>query len=216
VEALIFDMDGVILDSEKHWKKAWEEFLAPLIDDANFKREKILGLKVPDIHKVLTRDCGLRMSLEDFWKIYEVNAQKIYGEKANLIDGIPELLHELEKMGIPKGLASSARKSWINQAVTRLKIEKYFKVILSTEEIKGPGKPAPDVYLEVAARLGVDPTKCLVIEDATNGVAAAHAAKMFTIGFRNGISGNQDLSKADLEIDSIRESTKKILEFFIK
>lgn len=88
--------------------------------------------------------------------------------------------------------------------VSKFNLQHYFKYIVSGDEVKN-GKPAPDVYVETAKRLGISTTDCIVIEDSKNGVLAAKAAEMKCIGFQNINSGNQDLSKADIIVNSINE-----------
>lgn len=95
-------------------------------------------------------------------------------------------------------------KKNIDLILKKLDIEKYFDFVVSGEQVV-KGKPEPDIFLKVADHYGRQPNDCIVIEDSTNGVLAAKAAKMFCIGYYNPYSGNQDLTKADLIIDNFKD-----------
>lgn len=177
-EAVIFDMDGLLVDSEPVWMIADRELLTAR------------GLHVDEtIHHSLT---GLRMN--DFW----THAAERYGiqeEPAVLIDevvsrmhelipihvtprpGAPELLAFLRERGVPCAVASSSPNAIINDVLASQRWDDYFSIRCSGDEVE-TGKPAPDIYLEAARRLGVNPTRCLALEDSPNGARAAVAAGM--------------------------------------
>jgi HAD superfamily hydrolase (TIGR01509 family) len=120
------------------------------------------------------------------------------------IEGIGDLILNLKSQHIPIGLASSSPRTFIEAVLRKFNLLEHFDCIVSGEEVD-KGKPAPDVYLEAAKLLETDAGQCVVIEDSKNGVAAAKAAGMRCIGFVNPNSGNQDLSKSDLTVHSIRD-----------
>jgi HAD superfamily hydrolase (TIGR01509 family) len=211
-KAIIFDMDGVVLDSEYHWREAGNTMIKRLIPRwEDSRRKDYIGLTIQGIYEKLKGEFDPPISFDEFYEHYDRTALDIYENKAQLMDGIRELLEKLEEKGIPRALASSSQKSWILAAIVRLGIEPFFKIIVSAEDVNGDGKPAPTIFLKAADQLGIEPEDCLVIEDATSGVEAAKRAHMFCIGFENGISENQDLTRADMKITGIRENTEKIL-----
>jgi HAD superfamily hydrolase (TIGR01509 family) len=206
MDALIFDMDGVIVDSELHWKSVEGFFLQSLVPGwSSADQGKIIGLSVRSLYDMLADEYGLKESREHFEALYEEMASAIYLRKASLMDGFRELLAGLNARNIPVALASSSQMAWINMVVDRFGLRPHFKAIVSADELDGDGKPSPAIYLFTAARLGVDPRRCIAIEDSTNGVLSAKSAGMFCVGFRNGFNEEQDLSSSDSIIHSLTE-----------
>ena len=206
MEAVIFDMDGVIVDSEIHWKTTEGYFLQSLIPTWNINdQDKILGLGVHDLYALLASTYQLQKTKEQFLELYQEMANVIYGEKVSLIEGFTELLSVLHANHIPVALASSSPWTWINIMLERFNLRESFQAIVSADELEGEGKPSPAIYLLTAKRLGVSPTRCIAIEDSKNGVLSAKNAGMYCIGFRNGFNDEQDLSRADMIIQHFAE-----------
>jgi HAD superfamily hydrolase (TIGR01509 family) len=208
VQAVIFDFDGVIVDSERHWNgrmDAWGMELFPNRWREGDNERLLVGLNVFDSHKLLVERFDLTMSREEFLARIETITDVIYGEKAALLPGVEDLLKSLHgKLLI--GLASSSRRAWIMRGLTRLKVDHFFETILTGDDIvDGEGKPAPTLYLKAAAALGVDPTACAAIEDSNKGVTAAKAAGMYCYGLRNGFNEAQNLSHADRIVEGFSQ-----------
>ena len=212
MDAVIFDMDGVIVDSEIHWKTTEGFFLQSLIPTwSDQDQDRIIGLGVLDLYTLLTNTYHLQKTKEQFLEIYQEMANEIYGQKVSLMEGFTDLLSALNSKNIPVALASSSPASWINIMLDRFSLRDSFKVVVSADELVGQGKPSPAVYLLTAARLGVRPNRCIAIEDSKNGVLSAKNAEMFCIGFRNGFNEEQDLSRADMIIHHFAEFDWKML-----
>ena len=210
IKATIFDMDGVIIDSE------------PIHLNADKMTLKYFGINVPD--EELNNYVGVSnatmwaelrpkykfpFSSEELNKKTVENKNNLFGNmKLELIPGIFELLSELRNDNIKIGLASSSTKVFIEMILNNLKIINFFDAIVSGEEVKN-GKPAPDIFLKAAELLDIAPNECLVIEDSEHGVEAAKAAGMKCIGFTNPNSGKQDLTPADTIVNSINEISYK-------
>ena len=206
MDAVIFDMDGVIVDSEIHWKTTEGYFLQSLIPTWNINdQDKILGLGVHDLYALLASTYQLQKTKEQFLELYQEMANVIYGQKVSLIEGFTELLSALHANHIPVALASSSPWTWINIMLERFNLRASFQAIVSADELEGEGKPSPAIYLLTAKRLGVSPTRCIAIEDSKNGVLSAKNAGMYCIGFRNGFNDEQDLSRADMIIQHFAE-----------
>ena len=206
MDAVIFDMDGVIVDSEIHWKTTEGYFLQSLIPTWNINdQDKILGLGVHDLYALLASTYQLQKTKEQFLELYQEMANVIYGEKVSLIEGFTELLSVLHANHIPVALASSSPWTWINIMLERFNLRESFQAIVSADELEGEGKPSPAIYLLTAKRLGVSPTRCIAIEDSKNGVLSAKNAGMYCIGFRNGFNDEQDLLRADMIIQHFAE-----------
>ncbi|XID94672.1 HAD family hydrolase [Paenibacillaceae bacterium WGS1546] len=203
--AVIFDMDGLIIDSEPiHFEVDIEtvnRFGARITHE---ELERFVGMTNPEMWKLIKDEYKLGHSVEEIIDVQLAAKIRLLEQRAmEPIDGIRELLDGLKANKVPIGLASSSPRSFIMAVLNKFGIAAYFDCVVSGEEV-ARGKPAPDVFLEAASMLGVPPESCIVVEDSRNGVAAAKAAGMKCYGFVNPNSGNQDLSAADWIVDSIR------------
>jgi HAD superfamily hydrolase (TIGR01509 family) len=195
-------MDGVIVDSELHWKSLEGYFLQSLIPGWTAADQgRIIGLSLDSLYGLLSTEYGLRGDKEAFLKEYHAIAEGIYTTKVSLMPGFLELLAHLHENEVPVALASSSPRSWIKLVLDRFDLAADFKVVVSAQEVGGEGKPSPAIYLYTARKLGVEPEGCVVIEDSRNGVLSARNAGMYCIGFRNGFNDEQDLSAADMVIE---------------
>lgn len=203
MQAVIFDMDGVILESEPLHDDAW----CKVVVDRGFGTDAEMRPHLNDFRG--RTEVDFFTFVRDHYNldtpIQEMIDQKIYVflemMKETSIEPMPGLTEVLDNLkGRPIALASSSAYPIINAIVDGLGIRDRFDVIVSGEDVEN-GKPAPDIFLLAAKKLGVDPSECIVIEDSRNGVKAANAAGMRSIGFRGSPSHNQDLSEADTVID---------------
>lgn len=204
--AVIFDMDGVIIDSEPiHFEVDMQTMRDLGFDISSEELEKYVGTTNEYMFTDLKNKYNINQSIEEIinYKV-ELTKKKIIQSDLDPIEGIKELLVDLKNKNIPTAIASSSPRSFIDVVVSKFNLQDYFKYIVSGEEVVN-GKPAPDVYIETAKKLGLPPEECTVIEDSRNGVLAAKTAGMKCIGFQNINSGNQDLSKADIIVKSITE-----------
>lgn len=215
IEGVIFDLDGVIIDSE------------PLHNEKNKVLYKELGITIPDeltcsftgsthIRKwtTLKKMFNLNQSVDELIKMdrdmgYEFTRRNIGLMKP--IDGIEGLLKDLHKNKIKTAVASCSPLDIIRLVLNSFGIEKFFDEVVSSDFVK-KGKPEPDIFLYAADKLHTNPDKCIVVEDSGNGVKAAKKAKMKCLGYRNLNSGNQDLSMADMVVDSFVGLNYKKLE----
>ena len=206
VHAVIFDMDGVIVESESHWKTFERDFLPSLIPAWSYAdQQKILGLGLDDLYTLLSSEYSLQQTKDQFVLLYHERAKEIYGQKVSLTAGFSDLLSRLNRHRMLVGLASSSPRNWIDLVLQRFGLQDSFQVVVSADEVAGKGKPSPAIYLLTAQRLGIPTAHCIAVEDSKYGVLSAKHARMFCIGLRNGLNGEQDLSKADLVIHSFAE-----------
>lgn len=206
IKALIFDMDGVILDSEPlHFeadKKALWEYGVEITDDilSNYvgAADAVMWAELKEIY-------NLKDTVDELTEKQLAYKLETFGAKElKTIDGIRELIGLLKGKGVKVGLASSSQRELIEKILKNLGIAGFFDVIVSGDDVS-KSKPEPDIFLKASALLGVAPDDCLVIEDSEHGVKAAKAAGVKCIGYINANSGNQDLSLADLRVFSIRD-----------
>ena len=199
--AVIFDMDGVLVDSELQWKLSEGEHIRRLLPrwgDADSAR--IVGLGVVELHGFLVEQYGLEEPRDSFLALLDASAADIYGRRVTLTEGLPELLGELGRRRIPVGLASSSPRRWIRLVLERFSLAGSFSAVAGGDETPGRTKPEPDLYLVAAERLGARPSACLAVEDSRLGVTAAKRAGLSCLGFRSAHNADQDLSGADAEI----------------
>lgn len=216
MKAVIFDMDGVIIDSEPiHFEVDKQTFKDLGYNVSVEELGKYVGTTNEYMLTEIKKKYNINKSIEEIisYKV-EMTKRKVMESNLEPIEGIKELLSELKNKDIPTAIASSSPRDFIDVVVSKFKLKNYFKFIVSGEEVKR-GKPAPDIYFETAKKLGINPRDCIVIEDSENGVLAAKTAGMKCIGFQNVNSGNQDLSKADIIVNSIKDVNTKNTEILL-
>jgi HAD superfamily hydrolase (TIGR01509 family) len=202
LKAVIFDLDGVLIDSEPFHLVVNKKIFVDL--DIVLSEEDYQGF-IGTTHKymwsTIKKKYGLPQSVPELVNMQVGgNINYIRDEKIVAIQGVTDLLSELKKENIKIGIASSSPTEVIELVIKKLNISEYFSAIVGGEKIE-KGKPAPDIFFEAAKWLNTKPENCVVIEDSENGVKAAKAAGMKCVGFRNPNTGKQNLKKADLIVD---------------
>ena len=199
MKAVIFDMDGVLVDSQPYHFKADIDTMAEygVIKDQKFY-EAFAGTLTDNRMRTLRDMFGLDVPAEE---LIEKREKMILDVMANEdikpVSGIPELLRSIKALGLKTAVASSSGIELIKLVLDRLGIAVYFDSITSGNDVKR-GKPSPDIFLLAAERIGAEPSECLVVEDSENGVRAAKAAGMTALGYVNPTSGYQCLDMADV------------------
>jgi HAD superfamily hydrolase (TIGR01509 family) len=204
IDAVVFDLDGVLVDSEHVWDEVREE-LARERGGRWHERAQVdmMGMSSPEWSRYMHDVIGLAdppAAIND-----EVVRRLLarYAEELPLIDGAVEAVHRVAR-SYRLGVASSSNRQVIDAVLDRSGLAQYFAATVSSEEVAS-GKPAPDVFLEAADRLGVAPDRCAAIEDSGNGIRAAHAAGMRVIAIPNRRypPPNEALELADVVLDTI-------------
>lgn len=174
---VVWDMDGVLVDSERHWSDTEDFFLKEALPDWDeFDESLLVGRSLSDVYTLLSRDYGLSMSEEEFHRKYNERAKEIYSEHAELMPNAEFVLQSLSGEGVRQVLASSSTHEWIGYAMERFGVDRYFELIVSADDVAGKGKPAPDIYEYVCHRIKEPKGRILVVEDSGPGMEAAHAA----------------------------------------
>jgi HAD superfamily hydrolase (TIGR01509 family) len=212
IEAVIFDLDGVLLDSEKLWDRARRE-VAQRAGGTWLpgSTEAMQGMSSTEWPAYLRDRLGVQLSAE------QINTQVIdrllmlYQEALPLLPGAREAVERMAAAW-PLGLASSSNRSVIDVVLDRAHLGQFFSVTVSSEEVPR-GKPAPDVYLEAARRLGVTPSSCAVVEDSANGIRAGVAARMRVVAIPNSDFPPPDevLAMAQVVLPSLRALTPDVV-----
>lgn len=200
MQALLFDMDGVVIDSEDYWHAVERDELLPaVVEGATPTLDEITGMPYREIYAYLDAEYDVAASRAEFLERYEREAERIYGERVVLLEGFEEIRRRADAAGVPVGLVSSSPPPWI--ATVRERFDLEFDLVLSADHIEAPGKPEPDIYAEAARRLGVDVADCVVVEDSENGARAGAAAGAFVVGYRTSHNRETDLSMCDVVVD---------------
>ena len=145
---------------------------------------------------------GLEGTLEDWKPSYDHAVVELLSSNVIASDGLGWLLNALKSLGIRIGLATSSQRNWVEAVLSRLAVTDAFDAIATTEMVE-QAKPAPDVYLLAATKLGIGPERCIAIEDTPRGIASAKSAGMFVIAVRTGSTAQMDVSAADQVIDNL-------------
>ena len=213
IEAVIFDLDGVLLDSEQVWDEAREQLAKERGGrwHENAQRD-MMGMSSLEWSRYMHDVIGLPEPPEEISREVVERMAKLYREHLPVVPGAREAVDRLAARW-PLGLASSSNRELIDLALELLGVEHLFKATVSSEEA-ARGKPAPDVYLEAARRLGVEPAHAAAIEDSENGIRAAKAAGMRVIAIPNQHfpPAEDALTQADVLLRSLDELTPEVVE----
>ena len=184
IDAVVFDLDGVIIDSEQLWDEVREGLARERGGRWSGQAQvDMMGMSSTEWSRYLHEMVGLPETPEEINREVVGRMLARYSEHLPLIDGAVDAVKRVAA-DWPLGVASSSNRELIDQVLELSGLAPYFKVTVSSEEVER-GKPAPDVYLEAAHRLGVEPSRSAAIEDSANGIRSAHAAGMHVIAIPN-------------------------------
>jgi HAD superfamily hydrolase (TIGR01509 family) len=212
IEAVIFDLDGVLVDSEQVWDDVREGLARERGGRWSDRAQRdMMGMSSPEWSRYMHEEVGLPESPE------EINREVVERMLVRYADGPPWLPGAREAVRAcaerwPLGLASSSNRELIDAVLAAGGIAGCFGATASSEEV-GRGKPAPDVYVEVARRLGAEPSRCAAVEDSHNGIRAAKAAGMRCVAIPNAhYPPGEAVAEADAVVASLAELTSAVLD----
>jgi HAD superfamily hydrolase (TIGR01509 family) len=206
--AVVFDFDGLILDTETPELESWRAIFAEhgtVYEDAYW--HDLLGRGAEQVAEWpierLERQLGRAVNRAEVEAEYQARRRAgILARRA--LPGVEAMLGELAAVGVPAAVASSSRHEWVDGHLDRLGLAGYFRCTCCADDV-ARAKPFPDLYQLALARLGVGPELAVAFEDSANGVAAAKAAGMYTVVIPNPATAGLDLSLADERVDSMEE-----------
>lgn len=217
LKAVIFDMDGVIVDSEPLHRKAYQRMFFDFeLEVSNELYGSFTGQSTQAICEILCNLFNLNYKAELLVNRKRKHFELLFDEddELNLIEGVLDLIKDYYKSGLNLILASSASMQNINRIFKRFDLDSYFKCKLSGADLKA-SKPHPEIFIKATEASGFLKENCLVIEDSTNGISAAKSAGLFCVGFNSANSKNQNYTDADMIIESFKEiKYSKILTKF--
>jgi HAD superfamily hydrolase (TIGR01509 family) len=211
LQAVIFDVDGLLIDTETCDYEAWRELYAA----------HGIDLTLADFCHTAGLYGSWERAYEELSSQVGVPAEELHARREprfrelvqNCLAPSPELLRlldEVEAAGVALGVASSSDSDWVAYLLEGLGIRDRFRAVATGHDVEHR-KPAPDVYLLAAQRLGVDPRRCVALEDSVHGIEAAQAAGMRVVVIPNPISVHQDLTRADARVQHFGEVTVELL-----
>lgn len=212
INAVIFDMDGVMIDSEPLWEKTERILLARRsIDYSPDYRDKIVGLNQRDSGRLLVDTFDLDETVDDIINERISILTSIYEEELELIPALVPLLEQLAREGYRLAVASSSPLRVVTFVLDMFSLHNHFLTVVSGDSV-GNGKPHPDIYLHTADMLGVVPAECVAIEDSINGLRSAKGAGMYCIAIPDKRLTPEQFESADVILDSLRELTPETIK----
>ena len=205
-EAVVFDLDGLLLDTEQVWDEVREALTRERGGRWHDRAQAdMMGMSSSEWSRYMHDELGLAEPPEELNRLVVERMRERYAERLPLIDGAVDAVRRLAEHW-PLGLASSSNRPLIDLALEEMGVAPLFSATVSSEEVER-GKPAPDVYLEAARRLGVRPDDATAVEDSANGIRAARAAGMSVVAIPNAHfpPPPEVLDVADLVLDSLAE-----------
>jgi HAD superfamily hydrolase (TIGR01509 family) len=212
-EAVVFDLDGVLLQTEELWDEVREGLARERGGryDAAAQRA-MMGMSSVEWSRYMHEELGVADRPEEISAEVVRRMAQRYRDRLPLIDGAVDAV---ERIGArwPLAVASSSNRPLIDLALERSGLARWFRATVSSEEV-GRGKPAPDVYLEAARRLGVAPERCAAVEDSHSGIRSAKAAGMRVVALPNPAfpPDEEALASADIVLDSLAALTPDVVE----
>jgi HAD superfamily hydrolase (TIGR01509 family) len=214
IEAIIFDLDGTIIDTEMPDFLAWQERFAeaglPLSIDLWHKRvgmvvlntsaDAAAGIFEPATY--FAAQTGRTLSQQDLADLHSRYLALCASQP--ILPGVLEMLEAATAHGLPLGLASNSDRAWVEHWLGFHNLRRYFAHVYTRDDVANP-KPAPDMYLATARALGVAPSKCVAFEDSPTGMTAALAAGMFCVGIPNGLTAHMPRPNVNLLLGSLAE-----------
>lgn len=216
IRALIFDFDGLLVDTETPQLRVWQEiyrsFSAQLLLE---EWVRCLGTSADafDIPADLRGKTGIAFDEQELMAQFKTRAnQAIFQEKSR--PGISDLLEQARQRGLMMAVASSSNREWVHSGLERVDIRQFFSVICTSEDVARV-KPDPELYLLALRRLQVEPAAVLVFEDSPNGIRAAKSAGLACVAYPNPTSSYLDISQADLILPALDDGALAgILQYF--
>jgi HAD superfamily hydrolase (TIGR01509 family) len=204
-DAIIFDMDGVLIDSEPLHFEVLNEVLS--LDGHTLSRaenEEFIGTTTEAMWATLIARRGLVRPMAEYRALYDEILLRVLRQPREPAPGVLALIQRARQLGMRLGVASSSRRLWIEATLGSLGLSESFDTLVSGDDVVR-GKPDPQIYLLAAQRLGLSPRRCLAIEDSPNGVQSARAAGMAVLGVRTSYTAHLRLEGAERIVDSLAE-----------
>ena len=214
--AVIFDIDGLMVDTEPLSRRAWDQVLAEYgvtVDDNTHKR--IIGFRINETTDYLIEKYGLSADPETIIQDKRAAYDLILAQGIPVMPGLFDLVAAVEKRGISWGVATSSPYAHAHNVLSQIGLWERCQSVTGGDEVR-QGKPAPDIYLLAAQRMGYAPARCLALEDSAPGCRAALAAGLLTIAIPNGDTIIEDLPAVDYRCPSLSEVVDRLDDLILE
>lgn len=204
IKAIIFDMDGVLVDSEPfHIEIEKQQFLQSKLSVSNEEHSQYMGVASDVMWKEIAEHHSINVSVEDLIEQFKIKSIQYFSEleEIPIMPGLVDFLEKLSRNNFPMAVASSSYPEIIKIILEKTGLRKYFQVVVSSQEA-GKSKPEPDVFLLAARKLGIPAKECMVVEDSANGIKAAQAAGMSCVAYQGTGANPQSQKEADAVVKS--------------
>ena len=203
ITAVVFDMDGLMFNTEMIYNQTGTELLRRRdIHDPQPVIDRMMGRRAHEAFQEMISMCNLSESIEELQAESDEIFHRILFEQIEPMPGLFELMSRIEDRGLPKAVATSSGRNYLESILDHFEIRDRFNTTLTSEDVTH-GKPHPEIYETAASRLGHDPEKILVLEDSSNGTKAAAAAGTHIVSVPHEFSRSQDFSNARYIADSL-------------
>jgi len=212
IEAIIFDMDGLLIDSEPCWDEARRIMAAGAGVDWNKSDHKaVMGVSTNEWVEYMIKRLSLNIPAAEVEETIIATMRDLYNQRIPFLPGAEQAVN-LAASSYPIGLASGSPQSLIDTILDAPSLRGKFRVVLSGDQFSH-GKPAPDIYLAAAKALGVEPENCVCLEDSGNGILSGANAgmKVIAVPDQRFMPSEEKLSKADVVLGSLREFSEEIV-----
>lgn len=197
MDAVLFDMDGVLVDSVSykydHWKKVLRDDFGLSAVDV----DALVGLNSHDKYEYLVDEHGLQADSDRFLRLLNGDVDRVYEDQVQLLAGVESTVEWLAAESVPVGLVSASSRNNVETVVDRFGLRDSLDTVVSADDIDDDSKPDPAIYRHAAGTLEVAPEDCLVIEDSPHGVTAATGAGAYCIGYAPEHGPGRDVDHAD-------------------
>jgi len=205
---IIWDFDGTIVNSEPVQFIAFQQAVKELYGEQYLVGwdvyKKIIGARFDFFKQVMAPYIPFDLEATGFREKQEDYCDRMMDEDCPLTEGTADVIRDLKKRGYRMCIASSSPREYVAHYVERIGLKDCFDFLVTGEQVQN-SKPAPDIFLKAVGLFDATPEECVVVEDSKNGVLAGASAKIYTVGYQNYDSGDQDLSAADVIIEQMKE-----------
>lgn len=210
-QAVVFDMDGVLVDTEPAFFDAVNDVIEGEGHHIEWERyRRFLGTSAEDTWRGVISLLGLRGEPRDYLRPYREALIDALSTPRPPLPGVLELLNELDRRGVPYGLATSSWRRWADIILRSAGLDGRFRVLVTAGDVERE-KPAPDLYLRAAELLAVEPARCIAVEDTRPGVASAKRAGMLAVQLRLATTALPPIDEADLVLDTLQSFPMEML-----
>lgn len=210
MDALIFDMDGVLVDSVGYWNDVRARVITEALGVNEVDVSNLVGLNAHDEYAYLAERNDVELLKETYVSLLEEHAEEIYRERVSLFDDYEQVLTNAIEKDVRLGLVSASNRRWVEMVVDRFDLGEYFDIVVAGDDVPGPSKPEPAIYNHTLTQLGATADTCIAVEDSEHGVTAATRAGLYCLGYAH--HRGQPLRHADETVGTEQALYERLIE----